>query len=593
MGRRDYKSIICLLLSGFCMGLFCLWQMGCTDNPEAKAAKEMREQTADAVQMSVAEKNHDGAHDKLMALLQKNRSDGVTKDAALLAGGNLILVKGQQKQSDLAPQILQLRMNTNTLEKVLRSSEELLIEKERLQMLLAGEDQEVVELETLLQGGDQVEGLNKQLEEVDTQKQQVLSQKTSLEAKRDQVQGTLDEQQSQADALMRRAELEKGDARLDLEKQAFAILQQRKDEYMQAQSLENQIDILNGELALIQVRFNGLTQSAQEIQQRIQEIEASPTRTALKQQLREVEGTISSNQQSLSEISAGISAGFRACRQRSDEACTLYEEAASEFGKIRSNDVQYTATVRLADSAYQAALTCSSAVKAHRNLLERLQGLLDSTDPVFVSAMQSKLPMQSDFGAEHKDKALTFFDQSVETYEKAAGMVSRLSGNLKPEDKSIIQDAKCSLLKSELLALYGKMQLADLTEAFDLANSTETAINELVQRGSELGVCFTQSETMRVVMNDGLNYLPSIPLNMEVFVEGKKQELSAWKRLPVSEQEPAVDNGILEIDSLIAQYGQEIAGQLEPLKQEMLAAKERGFQEPELGGGFSDPNSGF
>jgi predicted nucleic acid-binding Zn-ribbon protein len=407
------------------------------------------------------------------------------------------------------------------------------------------------------------------LEEVDTQKQQVLSQKTSLEAKRDQVQGTLDEQQSQADALMRRAELEKGDARLDLEKQAFAILQQRKDDYMQAQSLENQIDILNGELALIQVRFNGLTQSAQEIQNRIQEIETSSTRTALKQQLREVEGTISSNQQSLSVISAGISTGFRACRQLSDEACTMYEEAVSEFGKIRSN------------------------VKAHRNLLERLQGLLDSTDPVFVSAMQSKLPMQSDFGAEHKDKALTFFDQSVETYEKAAGMVSRLSGNLKPEDKSIIQDAKCSLLKSELLALYGKMQLADLTEAFDLANSTETAINELVQRGSELGVCFTQSETMRVVMNDGLNYLPSIPLNMEVFVEGKKQELSAWKRLPVSEQEPAVDNGILEIDSLIAQYGQEIAGQLEPLKQEMLAAKERGFQEPELGGGFSDPNSGF
>ncbi|MHC5181713.1 MAG: hypothetical protein ACYSOW_07585, partial [Planctomycetota bacterium] len=194
MGRRDYKSIICLLLSGFCMGLFCLWQMGCTDNPEAKAAKEMREQTADAVQMSVAEKNHDGAHDKLMALLQKNRSDGVTKDAALLAGGNLILVKGQQKQSDLAPQILQLRMNTNTLEKVLRSSEELLIEKERLQMLLAAEDQEVVELEAFFQGSDQVEGINKQLEEVDTQKQQVLSQKTSLEAKRDQVQGTLDEQ---------------------------------------------------------------------------------------------------------------------------------------------------------------------------------------------------------------------------------------------------------------------------------------------------------------------------------------------------------------------------------------------------------------
>ena len=118
-------------------------------------------------------------------------------------------------------------------------------------------------------------------------------------------------------------------------------------------------------------------------------------------------------------------------------------------------------------------------------------------------------------------------------------------------------------------------------------------MNDLIKQGDELGVCFTQSETMRVVANEGLDYLPSLPLNMEVFVEGKKQELSAWKQLPVSEQEVVVESNIQEIDRLVAQYGQDLAQQLEPLKQEMLSAKELGFKEPELdtSSRFSEPNS--
>jgi hypothetical protein len=195
--------------------------------------------------------------------------------------------------------------------------------------------------------------------------------------------------------------------------------------------------------------------------------------------------------------------------------------------------------------------------------------------------MQSKLPIQHEIDTDYKKKTIAYFDQSIETYEKAVSQAGRMGA-----------DAKCSLLKSKLLALYGKMQFADLTGEFDLANSTETAMDELIQKGTELGVCFTQSETMRVITNEGLNYLPSLPLNMEVFVEGKKQELSAWKRLPISEQEVVVESNIQEIDALIAQYGEEVAQQLEPLKQEMLSAKERGFEAPAPGSSdFGEPNS--
>ena len=573
------------------MLLSCLWVTGCTDNPDAKAAKEMRNQTAEAVQASVTEKDYDAAQRKVMASLQKNRPQGLTKDAALLASGNLAMVKGQQMQADLAPKAVQLRTSTNHLEKILRDSEKFLLEKERNEMLLAVEDQESIELQKLLSGDDETEGLNNQLEQVDAQSQQLLSQKTSMQAEREQIQAVLDDYQGNADLLLRQAELAKGAARLDLEKQAFTLLQERKDHYLKAQTLENKMAVLDGDIALVQVRFDGLTQNIQDIQQRIEAIDTSPTRTALKQQMREIEDALNGNQQRLGTVSDKIAGEFAAYHKASEQACAVYEEALAEFEKIRSGDASFAATVRLADGAHHIAVARSTIISVYKDLSERLQGLLDTADPVFISAMRSKLPLQQD--GVYKKKTFESFDQSIEIYEKAISQAGRMGA-----------DARCSLLKSKLLALYGKMQLADLTGEFTLADSTETAMNDLIQTGTELGTCFTQSETMRVVTNEGLDYLPSLPLNMDVFIDGKKQELSEWKQLEVSEQEPVVDNNLQQIDELVAQYGQDVAQELEPLKQEMLAAKEGGFkeiqptEEPDFapsspGGGPGEPNGMF
>ena len=567
MGRRNYKSIVCNLLAGFLVGLSCLLGLGCSDNPDAKAAKEVRNQTAEAVQMSVAKKDYDAAQQKVMASLQQNRPQGLTKDAALLASGNFALVKGQQMQTDLSPKALHIRMSTNKLEEILRNSEKLLIEKERIEMLLAAEDQEIVELRKLVNGDDQTEGLDQQRQQVDAQRQQLLSQKASMQADREQVQAILDEYQGNADALMRQAELAKGAARLDLEKQAFAILQQRKDHYIKAQAIENEIAVVDDEIALIQVHFDGLTQNIQDVQQRTEAIDISPTRMAIKQQMREIVESVDDNQQRLSVASNGIATAFAAYRKASEDVCAVYEEAIGEFEKIYSGDAAFAATIRLADGAHHAALVSSVSIKVHKDLSERLQGLLDTADPVFVSAMQSKLPVQG-IDSDDTKKAFAYFDQSIETYEKAFSRAGRMDA-----------DAKCSLLKSKLLTLHGKMQLAYSLDEFDIEDTAKTAMDDLIKQGHELGVCFTQSEIMRVITNEGLNYLPLLPLNMEVFIEGKKQEFSAWKKLSVSEQEPVIESNLQQIDELAARYGQDVARQFESLKQEMLTAIERGFEE--------------
>ncbi|MHC4231814.1 MAG: hypothetical protein ACYTBW_04550 [Planctomycetota bacterium] len=582
MDQRNHKYIICILLSVLCS---CWVLNGCTDNPDAKAAKEMREQTTQAIEASVTQRDYDAAQQKVMASIQKNRPQGLTKDAALLASGNLAVVKGQQMQTELAPQTGQIRTLTNQLDKILRDSEKLLLEKERNETLLAMEDQESGELQQLLNGGDQTEGLHNQLEKVDAQLRQLLSQKESIQADRGQVQAVLDDYQGNADRLLRQAELEKGDSRLDLEKQAFALLQERKDHYIKAQSLENDMAVLDGDIALVQVRVDGLTQNIQDIQERIEAINTSPARAALQQQSREIEQALNANRQRLTAVSNQIAGQFAAYRTATEQLCAVYEEAMAEFEKIRSGDAGSAASIRLADSAYHLALAQSTLIRFHKDLSERLQGLLDTTDPVFVSPMQSKLPLRQE-GA-YTQKAFGSFDQSIEIYERAISQASRMGA-----------DARCSLMKAKLLALYGKMQLADLTGEFNLADSTEAAMNDLIQTGSELGTCFTQSEIMRVVSNEGLDYLPSLPLNMDVFIEGKIRELTAWKQLSLSKQEPVVDDNLQEIDELVAQYGQEVAQQLESVKQEMLTAKEGGFMEiqpgrEEPGLAPSSPGGGF
>jgi hypothetical protein len=225
-------------------------------------------------------------------------------------------------------------------------------------------------------------------------------------------------------------------------------------------------------------------------------------------------------------------------------------------------------------------------------MAERFEILLNSTDEQFKPVVQSQLQVMQGNSADDAKKAFTYFDQSIEQYSKAVESVGMLSGNLK---QSQVNDIKCWLMKSQLLAIHSKMQLAELIEAYDLADATKAVLDELIQKGDEVGVCFTQSEAMRIVENKGLHYFPLLPLDMEAFVSGKKQELSEWKRLPITEQEAAVDINLQQIDALTAQYGQEVASQLEPLKQEMLAAKERGFKEPAPGATtssmFGEPNS--
>ncbi|MHC5082674.1 MAG: hypothetical protein ACYTET_01865 [Planctomycetota bacterium] len=387
-----------------------------------------------------------------------------------------------------------------------------------------------------------------------------------VQKEKDAAQAVLDDYQNQADQLMRKAEQAAGDEKLQLQNQGFDILKKRKDYYIDVQAAENQLNVLGKKIQLQQLTVNNLTQSVSDAR----------------------------NQQSLVSLASEIKSGLNEYKNfflgqglEKTSALGFFEDAADEFKKIRAGDADFVAKCRLAESYYYAALVCTGYVNIRKDLSERLKDLVDFTEPAFAESLASKLPVQMQIDSGLQEQTLGYYDQALEAYETAFSRAGRVGA-----------DAKCSVLKSQLLATHSKMKFADMignvTGNYDLATETEVNVDKLIAQGTELGVCFTQSEAFKVVSR-GIDYMPTLPMNMDVLADGLKAKFTAWKGKPLLEQEAEIDQNLIEIDELIAKYGQELSDQLTPLKQEMQAAKERGFEPTDTTttapSGLGDPNS--
>lgn len=584
MRRRTCKCLLLSVLVIFGAGLG-ISLSGCTDKPESADAKQLRSDIA-AAQATVSPNADDdalrSAQNRIQSSLVKHQqANRQTKDAALLASGNLAMVRGRRMQSRLALNALPVRYAANAFERSLRAAEEMLLEKERLQGLLDAGTQEMAQLQQLISGSDRQSGLQAQLEAVQTELTQLQNEKDRQQTQKDNMQNVLDDFQAQADDLLRKAELSQGDQRLTLEKQAYSILQNRKDHYIKAQAAEDQITMFDGQIELVQLQVDHLQQSIRETNQRIQAIQTSDTRSGLQRQLREIEQSLGLQQQQLTGLANTVAEELKAFHNEAKAVCDVFEEAAGEFGNISSPGASFTADLQRAESCHHAAQACAAALQVGNDLSMRLEDLLKTTDPAFANRLSGQLPIAAGVDTRLAETAMDFFDKAIEAYQKAYDAAGRLG----PE-------AQSDVLKSQLLTVDGKIQLAELLIMPAVADAALAQRQELIKKGQEFGVSFTQSETLKLV-EFGINYRPSLPVNLSVLAEQLGAEFNAWKRLPLDQQEAAVEANLARIDQLIAQYGQTLAEKLEPYRQEMLAARQRGFDEPQSGAasGPGDPNN--
>lgn len=572
---RSIKGL-CLFLAGV-----SLLAAGCRDNPQEKAAKEVHKQ----IQAALALNDNVAAQQQIQSAIAAHRPAGLAQDSANWVSGNLMLNHGLARLAELSSKTFPVRHAADAIAARLLQSQQWLLEKDRIEKMLAIQDSEIVELNALLNGTPDQPGLHARLARVRSEMATLMREKQAIQEEKDAVQSVIDQTQARSESLLKQADLASGDEKLRLQQQAYALQLERKDDYVKTQSAENKIAVLDSQIALVQQQIQSFESNILETSAGIEALETAESRRLLKQQQAEIDQLLSEQQKAINEQADVIKTALAAYRQAADAVIETLERTAEHYQRVRSGDAGLPAVVRQADSHAYAAMACAAQLMFLRETATRLAGTLAAADETLVRGLAERLPLNADPDPEQIQKMIALFDLADQAYEEAMALAQRLSTRSK--------EAAVSVLKSRLLMIQNKMQLADALAQYELASQTQTRLEELKQLGQEYGSLFTLSETVRL-LDQGLTFVPSLPVNVELYFEGVRQKFAEWKRLGTPEQQAAaVERNFIEMDELIGTYGDEMSRLLEPLRQEMQAAKERGFETAvsPTTAGPGDPNS--
>lgn len=581
MRQNDLKShtirTLCVCLAGVVLAA-----AGCRDNPQDRAAKEVHRQIQSALQHSDAA----AARQQIQSAVAAHRPVGLAYDSAHLVGGNLTFAAGQSDRAELPLVTLDVHKAADAIASLLIESQRYLLDKDRVEKKRALQDAEIRELTTLIRGTAEQPGLQTRLTAAKDELGELLRQRQVARQEQTAVQAVIDDYQARSEALLKQADLATGDEKLNLQQQAYALRLERTADYVTVQAAENTISIFDDQIALVESRVEALERNLNETQNSIDAIETSLSRRLLNEQHAELVQLLSERQIQIYARADAIKEGLDAYRQAAEGVVQTLQLAAEQYQQIRAGDARLPATVRQGDSALYAALTIADQIMFLSETTARLTGTIEAADETLVRGLRERLPLGDDPDDEQIRAMMALFDQADSAYEEAMSLAQRLA------DRG--REVAVGVLNSRLLALQRKMQMADALAQYELASQTQAKLETLKQQGQgDFGSLFTLSEAARL-LDAGVYYTPSLPVNVELYFESVQQRLTEWKQLPTPEQKAeAVERHLVEIDELIGTYGDGMARLLEPLRQEMLAAMERGFVTPTAPGAPGEPNSLF
>lgn len=553
---------------------------GCRDNPQDKAAKAVHKQ----IQAALSQPDASTAQQQVQSALSIHRPTGLAQDSAQLVNGNLIFSQGLVLLAELPLKTLPVRSAAEEISSRLIQAQQLLLEKDRIEKMLALQDTEMAELKALISGTSAQPGLQARLSKAQAELAELARQKQVLEKDKNSVQAVIDEYKARSESLLKQADIAKGDEKLGLQQQAYNLQLERKDDYVKVQTAENQISVLDDQIVLVQAQIKSLEDNLLQTQTQIDTLETAEHGQMLRSQRSDIDQQLSSQQKKIYEQADIIKTAQDAYRQAANDASQTFEKAAEQYQRIRRSAATMPAAVRQADSCTYAALACAEQMLFLKGTAAQLTGIVNSADETFVRGLAERLPLNADIDPEQFQKMMDLFDRADKSYEEAMNLARQIPVRGR--------EAAASVLNSHLLAIHSKMQVADALAHYDIASQTQTRLEELKKIGEDFGSLFTLSETAQL-LEKGLAYIPSLPVNVELYFEGIRQRFGEWKRLGTpAEQAAAVEQNFVEMEALIQTYGDEMSRLLDPLKQEMLTAKERGFtasvtQTP----GANEPNS--
>lgn len=557
--------------------------VGCSDNPEHKAAKQLRRSTRQALDIARAEGDFDKAGKTMKTALKAAPEAGSAAEPAVLTSANLGFERAQRLQSNLVTLAEPVNIALDEISAQVHEISRLQIQAHRLNSLIAATNSQIEELSKLVRGNDRDPGLQEQLSVVDAAMAELEQQKAEFEQQWRQAQKTVESIQQQADEKLRQAEGAGGDEKLKLQRAGYDLLLSKKSHFLEAQDALDRMKSIESRIAIVQPQAEALAANLAAVQQQIEKIRSSQQSEQLQTQLKEVNRQIEERNGRIAWLGTDLDKAQKSYRQAVEEIISLFGQVAKDYKKVRSRSLGKAAAAGLADCYAKTALAALDSMKFQQHVSLRLQSIAGAIEGRAADTLSETGSRYAKVASEYGQKALENFDLAIEEYSKLQKRFGTRS-----------DEFACDVIKNYILALYGKMVLSEYLGQADAIDELLGQADELMEKAQACDGRFSRSAIVSL-LSGSAEYVPSLPVDNTAYYTEMKKDFQLWKTLRGEEKEAEVKRLLAILDELGPPQDPELFERIiGPERGQLEAALARGFEEEEVAMvtdyGAGDPN---
>jgi phage shock protein A len=488
------------------------------------------------------------------------------------AKGNTSFTKAQKLHALLQAKSLPVTKAADEILMVNNRVDELAIQKKRSQNMVKSNNLQIDQLQKIIDGDDIKPGIRKELEESNAEIAELNTQKKALDIRYEKAQRLASDMQNQANAKLRLADSASGDEKVKFSKEGFELIRKSNAAVIEAQTLNNEIELLESKIAVGKPLNEKLQKDMRELEEQIASLGNSPDFIKLKGQLRNVTDQLDKSRTELSAAIKMLSSARSDYAKESEEVIALLMAAIEDYGKVRPKQLKSAAAERMATSYFWIGSVCEENVTLAMHAISIVECLPENTSGY--------------------DRIIEKIDSDKTKYSKRAfenyDLASEKYGQVK-----VSSEHACYIIKQQILAIHNKRELAEAIGEYDISGKAAELRDGLLEKARECDPDFSKTMIARLV--DGtIDYTPVLAVDNTSYYEGerKKFQENKWPKLPAAEREEAVKGLLANLaameaeDTFDRQTYERILG---PEKLKLENALKRGFED--LGdSGIADPN---
>jgi len=563
----ESKNLIkCLVMA--CIAVFVI--VGCSDNPQDKAAKQLRQNAEKALEMA-AKGDIDKAAQNVQAALRDAARAGSAAEPVLLAGANLTFEQAQRQQSALAVvgELANAALDEISLQ--VRRISRLQVQKDRLSYLLAATDREIEELSQCINGGSKGPGIREKLAAENKKLSQLEELKADFEQQRQRAQDSVDAIGQQADRKLRQAEAAYGDEKLELAHAGYDLLLTRKSRFLDAQAAGDQIRSIESQIAIVQPLMQKLQSDLASVQQQVNDIRSSPARSDLSAQLTEADRQIDEHSSRIAWLVTDLKKLQATYSKAVDETTSLFQKAADKYKKVRSQSARKAAAVGLANCYGRIAMAALDSMRFQQYFSARLQSIASVLESRTANTLNEVASQYAGASSDYARNAKDSFNRATDEYSK---LQKRFAAGR--------DEFACDVLKNYILALYGKMVVSEYLAEQDVVDEVLAQADELMEKAQNCDPGFSRSITARL-LTGSTDFVPSMAVDSTIYYTELKKEFQAWKALRGEDKEAEVNRLLAMLDGMGRPEDLDVFNRIiGPERQQLEAALARGFKAAEF-----------